>query len=242
MNAVARRFGAQAGQYDDVARVQRVVAERLAARVAFAPQRVLEVGCGTGYLGALLAQRWPDAALVLSDIAPPMLAQAEARLGARARYEVMDGQAPDARLGRFDLIVSSLAFQWFGDLPGAIARLRAMLAPNGQLMFATLGAGSFGAWAAAHAALGLECGLHDYPDALAFPWPEGVRGEIEEEVIVDELADGWAFARDLKRLGAGQPRAGHRPLSPRALKAVMARFEGGLRAAYHVLYGRVGAV
>ncbi len=241
MNAVAGRFGAQAGRYDDVARVQRVVAERLAARVAFTPARVLEVGCGTGYLGALLAQRLPGAALVLTDIAPPMLAQARARLGARARYAVMDGEAPDAGLGQFDLIISSLAFQWFGDLPGAIGRLRAMLAPNGQLLFATLGAGSFGAWAAAHAALGLPCGLHDYPSAAGFAWPPGGAGEIEAEMVADELPDGWAFARDLKRLGAGQPRAGYKPLSPRALKAVMARFEGGLRAEYQVLFGRVRA-
>src|SRR3546814_10718433 len=62
----------------------------------------------------------------------------------RFRYVAMDGErpcfAPDVR---FDLVCSSLAFQWFHDLEGAVASLCALLAPGGHLAFTTLAEGSF---------------------------------------------------------------------------------------------------
>src|SRR3546814_5301552 len=69
----------------------------------------------------------------------------------RFRYVAMDGErpcfAPDVR---FDLVCSSLAFQWFHDLEGAVASLCALLAPGGHLAFTTLAEGSFDEWRAAH--------------------------------------------------------------------------------------------
>src|SRR3546814_19035159 len=69
----------------------------------------------------------------------------------RFRYVAMDGErpcfAPDVR---FDLVCSSLAFQWFHDLEGAVASLCALLAPGGHLAFTPLAEGSFDEWRAAH--------------------------------------------------------------------------------------------
>jgi malonyl-CoA O-methyltransferase len=43
------------------------------------------------------------------------------------------------------------------------------------------------------------------------------------------------FLRSVKGIGAGTPRAGHRPLTPRELRAVMGRFEAkGSVASYIV--------
>jgi len=238
---IAAAFSARAGDYDSVATIQRLVAAHLATRIAAAlptpPARILEIGCGTGLLSAHLAALYPQAELVLTDISAAMLDRAQARLGARASYRLMDGEAPDPALGRFDLIASSLAMQWFGDLRGGIGRLAACLTPDGRLAFATLGAGSFAEWRAAHAALGLTPGQHSYPAAADFPWPEGHAGLLETETLQDHYPDGLAFLRALKLLGAGAPAPGHKPLTAGALRRVLGRFSGGCAMSYEVLYG-----
>lgn len=238
---VAAAFTRQAEAYDSVAAIQREVARhlarRIAARLPAPPARILEIGCGTGLLSAELAAAFPKAELLLTDISPTMLERARARLGDRAEYLVLDGEHPEGLEGGFDLIASSLALQWFANLPGALARLSRLLAPGGLLCFATLGAGSFAEWRAAHAALGLQCGLHNYPDAATFVWPLGVNGTIEEEALTEHHASGQAFAKALKTLGAGEPSPGHRPLPPGAFRKLLSALQGGFSVTYHVLYG-----
>jgi len=230
-------FGAQAAVYDEVAHVQADVARRLAARLGGSPARILEIGCGTGLLSAHLTAKFPAAKLVLTDVAPEMLLQARGKFGTGPAYCVMDGQHPDASLGAFDLIVSSLAFQWFDDLPGALVRLAAMLAPGGVLAFATLGAESFAEWRAAHVEMGLACGLRDYVAAEMFPWPAGVAGRLSVEVIEEWHPSGRDFARGMKRLGAATAPLEHRPVGSGKFRALLKRFENGFTARYEILYG-----
>src|SRR5262249_16742331 len=143
--AVAAAFSAAAATYDDGAEVQREVAERLALRIARLPlaqrARILEIGCGTGFLTRPLI-RLDVRGLIIGDIAPAMLARCEASLKDTAadttlRFVLMDGEDPQAVRGPFDLICASLAFQWFADLPAALARFAGLLVPGGHLAFAT---------------------------------------------------------------------------------------------------------
>ena len=232
-------FDRQAAVYDSVAQVQAEVVRRLAARISGAPRRILEIGCGTGLLSAQLAARFPEAELVLTDLSAPMLDQARRRLGTGAEYRVMDGQWPDAALGSFDLIASSLVFQWFDDLAGALVRLSAMLAPGGVLAFATLGAESFADWRRAHEEMGLHCGLRDYVAPAQMPWPAGFERRLGVEVIAQDHADGREFIRGMKRLGASPSPAAHRPVGAGRFRALLERFSGGFTARYQVLYGEV---
>jgi malonyl-CoA O-methyltransferase len=240
---IARAFSEQAAVYDDVAPMQWLAAGRLAERigqsVAVPPRRILEIGCGTGFLSTRLAEMFPESDFLLTDISPTMLKRCRARLGDRHRYQVLDGEQPEALTDKFDLIASSLAFQWFVDLRGGMERLGYLLAPGGRMVFATLGRGSFTEWRQAHADFGLPCGAQDYPGVEDFPWPDDFSRRLDEESVAQNYDNGMDFARSLKMLGAREPAPGHRPLPAGAFRRLLASLEGGFSVTYHMLYGEI---
>jgi malonyl-CoA O-methyltransferase len=231
---IAAAFGRATG-YDAAASVQRAAAAQLAARIGGAGlptrPRILELGCGTGFLSHALDEALSPARWTISDIAPAMVERARARLGLAADYRVIDGEAVDPELGPFDLIASNMAFQWFADLPGALGRLAGLLAPGGTLAFSTMAAGSLAEWREALAAAGLESGTPDYPDRdrlLGFA-PAGMAAEAAVVDMPLAVPDARAFLHQLKVIGAGTPAPGYRPLPPAALRRAMARFDAGPR-------------
>ena len=243
---LVRAFDAAAATYDANAPIQRAAAERLADRVTALPlsarPRVLEIGCGTGFLSQALRRRIPAADWTLTDLSPAMLAACRTGLDnpKDAAFRVMDGEHPDLEASeRFDLICASLAFQWFENLPAALRRLSGLLQPGGWLAFATLAEGTLAEWGAAHAALGLEAATPVFPslDALR----DMLGGRVEGERLVHVPTDGLDFVRGLKAIGAASPATGRPPLTTAELKRVMARFEaGGAGASYHIAYGFLG--
>src|SRR4051794_4610919 len=82
----------------------------LLARVgAEQPRRVVDVGCGSGELTALLAQRWPDAAVEGFDSSPEMIGAADPSGGVSFRVEdaTLWSMPADA-----DVVVSNAVLQW----------------------------------------------------------------------------------------------------------------------------------
>ncbi len=239
---IAEAFSSRAGVYDRSADLQWLIATRLAeriepARFVYRP-RILEIGCGTGFLSSHLKKAFPAADFVLTDVAPSMLDRCRQRVGRGPRYRLLDGERPLGLPCSFDLIVSSLAFQWFDDLGAGLDRLRDLLAPNGRMMFATLGCKTFAEWRDAHAACGFDCGTPDYPSMETFPWP-AERGRLEEELVRQTYPSGHDFVKSLKALGAGEPILGHRPLPAGAFRRLLASLERGFTATYHILYGEI---
>ena len=225
---------ARAHRYEDAATVQRASAESLAARIAAADlvpaPRILELGCGTGFLTSAVARALGPARWTVSDIAPAMIERARDATGIVADYRVLDGEAIDPAIGHFDLIASNLAFQWFEDLSLAVSRLASLLNEQGLLAFTTMAAGSFPEWTEALAADGLMSGTPAYPGepALAALVP-GLAGSVEIIDFAQPQRDASAFLHRLKAIGAGTPAEGYRPLGPAALRGAMARFDAGPR-------------
>ena len=237
-----RAFDAAAEGYDAHAPVQRTAATRLADRIAALPlperPRILEIGCGTGFLSEALRRRLGPADWVITDLSPAMLAACRARLGdpADTQFLTLDGERPELDGEGFDLICASLAFQWLGDLGPAVARMKRLLKPGGHLAFATLADGTLQAWRQAHAEEGLEAGTPDFPAPTALAAITG--GKIEDEWLVEGHTDGKAFLRSLKGIGAHTPADGRRPLGRGELTRVLRQFEAlGSVAAYHIAYG-----
>lgn len=238
---IAARFDAAAERYDAHSPLQREAAARLARRVLaldLPPDcRVLEVGCGTGHLTRELRGR-VGGQWTVSDIAPAMVA-ACLRGNPGVAGLVMDAEQPSLD-GPFDLVVSSLTAQWFGDLPGALAKLCGLLAPGGHLALATLGAGSFAEWRAAHAALGLQAATPAYPTAveLAQAFPNSAPAAIAEETLAVPLAEPLDFVRGLRAIGADTPAAGAAPLGAGQMRKVLKRLAADAPdgVGYHLLY------
>ncbi len=241
---IAAAFGTAAEDYDRVGRVQWAVAHEMSRRLALAPlpdhPRVLEVGCGTGFLTASLLPCLPGAHWLATDIAPEMVWACERRFASQPRFEarVMDGEHPDLAPASFDLVCSSMAAQWFTDLPAALAGLWDLVRPGGFLAVSTLGAETFSEWRAACEACGVAPATPQYPDAATYADWLGDGAEVIEAWHQAESSSALTFLQDLKVLGAHIGQKGTRPTPPGTLRRVM-RQAGmrGFAATYHVLHG-----
>ena len=96
--AIQRRFERAADAYDTFSVVQRAMADGLVEGIEREPLSILELGCGTGYLTALLRRRFPEATIEAVDFAPSMIARARERVPS-VRFVVADIEAPRARQG-----------------------------------------------------------------------------------------------------------------------------------------------
>jgi ubiquinone/menaquinone biosynthesis C-methylase UbiE len=115
-------------------------AAELAVSVQAAPRCVLDVGCGTGYLLRLLAERYPQATeLAGIDAAPSMIEAAEqAADDQRMRFTVGVAEQLPFPDGAFDLVVSTTSFDHWADQRAGLAECARVLAPGGHLMLADL--------------------------------------------------------------------------------------------------------
>ncbi|WP_051377703.1 methyltransferase domain-containing protein [Derxia gummosa] len=229
---VADRFSAAAARYDSIARAQHEAAARfadwLAARsTGDRPARIAELGCGTGFFTAHLLDRWPDATVLATDVAPAMAARCAERFADEPRLETGCADAARARFSPTpDWVVSTMCLQWVRPLE---AVLDMHLSQCRVLAFSLLLDGSFAAWRDAHERAGLDCGLQPMlrADDLAalcarLAAAHGRRCEFEQVSIDEPHADGLAFARALRGIGADVARADHRPVPLRRVLAACA--------------------
>jgi trans-aconitate 2-methyltransferase len=120
------------GQYLKFAQPRLRPALDLLARIALdAPGSIHDLGCGTGNVTRLLAQRWPDAAVTGVDDSPSMLEQAGESSGRIIwRRQSIAHWSPDAPA---DLVFSNAALHWLPDHATLFPRLMGTLARGGVL-------------------------------------------------------------------------------------------------------------
>jgi SAM-dependent methyltransferase len=98
---------------------------------------VLDLGCGVGQLAHYLAEAGA-AEVVGVDVSERMLDVARAQWAhPRVAYRREAMERLDFPPGRFNLVVSSLAFHYVADYAGLVRRIAAWLAPGGVLVFST---------------------------------------------------------------------------------------------------------
>jgi SAM-dependent methyltransferase len=100
--------------------------------------RVLDVGCGTGFLLERLAERGYSGVGI--DLSPESVEHARRRLeeiGAADRLTAMVGSAYEPPAGPFDLIALTDVLEHLEDPRACLRALRAVLAPGGLLVIST---------------------------------------------------------------------------------------------------------
>lgn len=105
--------------------------EDLLTRIGAAdPRHVVDLGCGPGTLTALLAERWPSAAVEGIDSSPDMIAAATP--GARLSFRLGDVSAwtPSADT---DVVISNATLQWVPEHRALMSRWAAALPAGGWL-------------------------------------------------------------------------------------------------------------
>jgi len=106
--------------------------ESLLGRPLRSGERVLDAGCGTGYLAAGLRRARPDAYVVGSDLSTGMLGNAR-DAGAWPLGQGDAGRLP-FRDAAFDLVVARGVLHHLPDVAAALAEWRRVLAPGGAVV------------------------------------------------------------------------------------------------------------
>ena len=108
----------------------------LSARIALdAPKRIIDLGCGPGNSTAVVARRWPQAAITGLDSSPAMLATARKDFPQLRWLESGIAEWAETTTEKFDLIFSNAALHWVPDHATLMPRLLAAVAPGGALAF-----------------------------------------------------------------------------------------------------------
>jgi ubiquinone/menaquinone biosynthesis C-methylase UbiE len=120
-------------------RLHHEIADRtadLALACAPAPRRILDVGCGTGYLLRQLAARCPQASELAGIDAAPAMIEVAAAMAADDRLHFRVGTAEELPwpAGVFDLVVSTTSFDHWADQQAGLTECARVMAPGGTLV------------------------------------------------------------------------------------------------------------
>jgi len=250
-------FERSAATYDQVAVLQREIADRILERLDYIrlePRLVLDLGAGTGYAAQGLLNRYPKSRVVALDFALAMLQRARRRGGWLRRPVPLCADAEQLPLAdaSVDLLFSNLTLQWCNDLGRVFQEFLRVLRPGGLLMFSTFGPDTLrelrAAWATVdgYSHVSPFPDMHDVGDALVGAGAADAVMDAERLTLTYPEAD--RLMQALKTLGAqnattGRSRGctGKGRLQAMRLAYEELRVDGSLPASYEVVYGHAWA-
>lgn len=232
---VAKSFSRAAKTYDDVATLQRTVADQLLHYIGQAsslvkgdsynsspfsdvdkcenhqqPRTVLDLGCGTGYATAKLQNIFPVTQLVSIDLAEGMLQHCRQTQGQNLQLVCADAEQLPFANASFDLLFSSLAIQWCQNTKQLFAEIARVLKPGGEAWISTLGPNTLyelrNAWRT----------VDDLPHVNSFDSAETLvraarpygRVDMQAEVEVLRYPHALTLVQELRSLGAHNVQSG----------------------------------
>ncbi|OGV59514.1 MAG: hypothetical protein A2X45_21380 [Lentisphaerae bacterium GWF2_50_93] len=249
---ISDNFSRGTAAYDRMASCQKHVAEKLSAMIFKQVQapgagvKILELGCGTGFLTEKLMEKFPACEFTITDLSGKMLSRCVEKTSAiavRKKEFILcdfDKSIPD---GGFDMVVSSMAFQWSSGLERLVSSIYSRLNPDGRIFFSMLIEPTFAT-------------LRETFLELKIPYPgpqfnsdSQVRGifsafsgkHFHAETFKERYKDTASFLRHLNSIGAGNPTC--RGVLPGRLRNIIEMHNSKhsasnfIEAEYRILYG-----
>jgi len=256
---VKKSFNTGAATYDDNAALQRRLLQGLldfSGCDSLKPQRVLDIGVGTGNLSLGLAAMFPRAQVYACDLAENMLLRARQKSPGALRLFAADAESLPLGEGCFDLAASSFTLQWLNSLDQAMREAVRVLRPGGLFFFAVFGMRTFRELRECFHQACIETG-YDQGEALVIPHTheaaaralraaEFVEITTESEKIIEYYGSVADLVRSIKGMGArnASPRRNRTPGVRRIWRRMVELYEmrygkdGRIPATYEVIMGR----
>lgn len=146
-----KHFDGQAAEYDQrdtyyYSRNGKISCRDIAALLENVPyEKLLDVGCGTGFLLEMLASR-KTAQYCGLDLSPQMIKVAEQKKIPGAEYVVGSAEALPFADDCFDVLTCSQSFHHYPHPDKAMAEAWRVLKPGGLYILSDTGIGGIGAW------------------------------------------------------------------------------------------------
>ncbi len=151
-------------------------------------ETVIDAGCGTGRVTAMLLERLPHGRVIGVDLSQNMLDQAEESLSPRWPGQVgfiksdLLSLTPDAVGGQVDLVFSTATFHWVRDHDLLFQRLFDLLAPAGRLLAQCGGGPNIAKSNARITALTIEPPYAEHFADFDYPWLFATPEETEQRM------------------------------------------------------------
>lgn len=253
LGRVTRSFSQAAASYDRHAVIQASMVNQLdnviASQITQTPNRIMDMGCGTGFLTQKLCTRYPAAQITAIDSSSAMLEQIPPALPVE-RMRCDFSNLPVEKLS-IDLIASSAALQWSLNEKDTLSHWLDCLKPGGTLAIATFASRTFQEWAASWQSIEAPSSvnriltlaeLHDLPISLGYDWSYCASEEAQLYFPTPQLA-----LNSVRHMGAGVQRSSDndQPVRSRSdwqgfFSAYEAqRLEKGIPLTYEVFYGLI---
>jgi trans-aconitate 2-methyltransferase len=139
---------------------------------------VLDAGCGSGRVTALLADRVPRGRVYAVDVAPSMAEHAREALGERATVfcqDLVELDLPE----RVDAVFSNATFHWLHDHDKLFAALHRTMKPGARLVAQCGGRGNIDAFRTAADSVAAEEPFDQYFVGWERPWNYATAEETE---------------------------------------------------------------
>lgn len=148
-------------------------------------ETVLDAGCGSGIVTAMLLDRLPRGRVVAVDASTDMVAKAREHLADRAeRVDVVVADLTELEVDEaVDAIVSTATFHWIADHDALFGRLVGCLRPAGRLVAQWGGEGNLDRARGLVAGVAMQDRYLRYLEGWKAPWHYVGAEETEERLV-----------------------------------------------------------